>query len=136
MIRLVKKVLCLILSALVLAGCASILSKSDYPVVISSKPDGASFTIRNKSGEVVSNGQTPISVVLKAGSGYFKGEEYEVEFTKPGYRPFKTKIIRNMDNWYLFGNFIFGGLIGWVIVDPLTGAMWSLDDLNVILLEA
>ncbi|MDY5520178.1 hypothetical protein, partial [Campylobacter lanienae] len=24
------------------------------------------------------------------------------------------------------GNFIFGGLLGWLIVDPATGAMWNL----------
>jgi hypothetical protein len=28
--------------------------------------------------------------------------------------------------WYLVGNFFFGGLIGWLIIDPLTGAMWTL----------
>ena len=32
---------------------------------------------------------------------------------------------------YLFGNIPLGGLIGWVIVDPITGAMWTLEDLNV-----
>lgn len=28
--------------------------------------------------------------------------------------------------WYLVGNIFIGGLIGWLIVDPLTGAMWTL----------
>jgi hypothetical protein len=32
----------------------------------------------------------------------------------------------SMNPWYI-GNIIFGGLIGLVIVDPLTGAMWTLD---------
>ena len=27
---------------------------------------------------------------------------------------------------YLVGNFFIGGLIGWLVVDPLTGAMWTL----------
>ena len=30
------------------------------------------------------------------------------------------------NGWYLAGNFIFGGLLGWLIVDPATGAMWNL----------
>ena len=25
-------------------------------------------------------------------------------------------------------NVIFGGLIGWLIIDPATGAMWTLED--------
>jgi hypothetical protein len=35
------------------------------------------------------------------------------------------KIKSKIDGWY-FGNLIFGGLIGLVIVDPLTGSMWTL----------
>jgi hypothetical protein len=31
-----------------------------------------------------------------------------------------------LDGWYI-GNIIFGGLIGFLIVDPATGAMWKLD---------
>lgn len=32
-----------------------------------------------------------------------------------------------MDGWYI-GNLLFGGLIGMLIVDPATGAMYKLDD--------
>ncbi len=28
--------------------------------------------------------------------------------------------------WYLLGNLFIGGLIGWLIVDPATGAMYTL----------
>lgn len=28
--------------------------------------------------------------------------------------------------WYIAGNFFFGGIIGWFIVDPQTGAMYTL----------
>jgi len=33
--------------------------------------------------------------------------------------------------WYVAGNFVFGGLIGWLIVDPLTGGMWTISPENV-----
>jgi hypothetical protein len=32
-----------------------------------------------------------------------------------------------MDGWYI-GNILFGGVIGFLIVDPATGAMWKLGD--------
>jgi hypothetical protein len=37
--------------------------------------------------------------------------------------------------WYLGGNLLFGGSIGYLIVDPVTGAMWTLapEDINVTL---
>lgn len=49
-----------------------------------------------------------------------------------------------MSYWFgIAGNFLFGGFIGWLIVDPATGGMWALsakdgqdvENLNVILLE-
>jgi hypothetical protein len=35
-----------------------------------------------------------------------------------------------INGWYV-GNIVFGGLIGWLIVDPLTGAMWTLNTEHV-----
>ena len=32
-----------------------------------------------------------------------------------------------VDSWY-FGNILFGGLIGMLIIDPATGAMWKLPE--------
>ncbi len=38
-----------------------------------------------------------------------------------------TRLEATLDGWYI-GNIIFGGLIGFLIVDPLTGAMWKLPE--------
>ena len=37
-----------------------------------------------------------------------------------------VQIQGKLDGWY-FGNLLFGGLIGMVIVDPITGAMYRLE---------
>lgn len=114
-----------------LSGCATIISKNLYPVKISSKPDGAEITIKNKSGAVVYTGTTPTTITLKTRAGYFQGENYEVSFKKDGFAPHSALIERGVDGFYLVGNLIIGGLVGWIIVDPLTGAMWTLNDLHV-----
>lgn len=114
-----------IIVALLVTGCASIVSKSSYPVVITSSPDQANFTITNKSGMNVHSGKTPSTVTLKSGCGYFKGETYNIAFQKDGYSSDSATIDSSMDGWYV-GNIIFGGLIGILIVDPVTGAMWKL----------
>lgn len=36
----------------------------------------------------------------------------------------------NLNPWY-FGNLLFGGFIGFLIVDPATGAMWKIEDTMV-----
>lgn len=109
-----------------ITGCASIVSNSAYPVAISSQPDQADITIVDGTGKTVYRGQTPTTVSLKAGAGFFSGENYTVTFEKAGYAQRTAQIERGLDGWYLAGNLLFGGLIGWFIVDPATGAMWTL----------
>lgn len=120
------KKLVLIGGALVaLSGCSSIVSKSEYAVAITSKPETASFVVVNKAGQQVHSGVTPSTITLSSSSGYFKGETYTVTFKKDGY-PDKTFTMKSsVDGWY-FGNIVFGGLIGMLIVDPATGAMYNL----------
>ena len=129
--KIIKPFFFIVLIFLFMAGCASIVSKSQYPVNISSQPQEADITIVNRSGEAVFSGTTPTTVTLKASAGFFKGENYTVTFKKEGFAPHTAQIERGLDGWYLAGNILIGGLIGWFIVDPATGAMWTLEDLNV-----
>ncbi|WNW13526.1 hypothetical protein RRX38_20970 [Pseudomonas sp. DTU_2021_1001937_2_SI_NGA_ILE_001] len=119
---------CLLAAALVgLGGCASIVSESRTPVSINSYPAGAAYQITNEDGALIHSGVTPDQVTLKAGAGYFDGETYKVTFKKDGYTENSSVINTSMNGWY-WGNILFGGLIGMLIVDPLTGAMYKLPD--------
>ena len=129
--------LLLIVVSLVSSGCATIASKSTYPVLIESEPAGAMVKVENKQGKILHTGTTPLTVTLKAGDGFWKGQNYSVTFNKPGYQPQVAKIHRGLDGWYLGGNLLLCvgvlGPIGYLIVDPATGAMWTLRDLKVTL---
>lgn len=107
-------------------GCASIVTKSSYPVTINSMPSEAKIEITDKKGIVVYTGYTPSTVKLKAGSGFFGKARYQVKFTKEGYESKVSPIEFKLDGWY-FGNILFGGFIGMLIVDPATGAMYKLE---------
>jgi len=109
-----------------LAGCATIFSDDDYTVSVQSTPAGADFVISDRQGVEVHRGTTPEQVRLEADAGYFRPARYTLRFSSPGH-PETTRVLRGkIDGWY-FGNILLGGLIGGVIVDPLTGAMWKLD---------
>ncbi|NOT54409.1 MAG: hypothetical protein HOP18_07380 [Deltaproteobacteria bacterium] len=114
--------------SMVVWGCASIVGKSAYPVAITSQPDQADISITDESGKTIFTGKTPTTVTLNTKAGYFSGKDYTVTFTKPGYAKHTAHIRRGVSGWYIAGNLVFGGLIGWLIVDPLTGAMWTLDE--------
>ena len=120
-----------------MTGCASIMSGTSQVVKISSEPEEAEMVITNKAGEVVTKAQTPTLVNLKKSRGYFKGETYTVKLEKKGYQSQYFVVDSQPNGWYLAGNLVFGGLIGWFAVDPATGAMFSLspDEINVKLVK-
>ena len=63
---------------------------------------------------------------LKAGSGFFGKARYQVTYTKNGYETKTVPVEFKLDGWY-FGNILLGGLIGMLIIDPATGAMYKLE---------
>ncbi|WP_372881389.1 hypothetical protein [Psychromonas sp.] len=115
------------LSLVLLSGCSSIVSDSKYSVAIASSPSEANFTLKNRKGLTIHSGRTPTSISLNASSGFFKGETYTLVLNKEGYEEKTVEINSSVDGWY-FGNILFGGLIGLLIVDPATGAMFKLPE--------
>ena len=112
--------------SILLSGCASIVSKSDYPVTFISNPNGANIIVKDIDRKEVYKGTTPATLTLPASSGFFQGARYNIIVSKEGYNTTQQTLKSGIDLWYLLGNFIFGGLIGYIIVDPLTSAMFTL----------
>lgn len=115
-------------ACLCLTACASIVSKSQYPVTITSNPSGVKFDLKKENGTLISTGVTPQTVSLDSSNGYFKPAKYVIDFTGNG----ATRTVplnASINGWY-FGNILLGGagiVIGMLVLDPATGAMWRLD---------
>lgn len=121
-----KKALIAIAIATSLSGCATIIGSTTQPLTIKSTPEGANVVVINRAGEKIHSGVAPMTVTLNRGAGYFKPEIYTIKFDKEGYESKEVVVTGQVNGWY-FGNIIFGGLIiGMLIVDPNTGAMYSL----------
>lgn len=114
------------LLALLFSGCATIISGRNYNIPLESNVQGASVKIYRGS-EVVKNSFTPGVVMLPAGGPFFRRYSYKFEFSKAGYETASVERGAGFNPWYV-GNVIFGGWIGLLLVDPLSGAMWRLDD--------
>jgi len=120
----------------VFVGCASIIGKGGAEILnIRSTPEQATVAVADESGAKIFEGKTPTTVPLEKKKGYFSGKTYTVTISMSGFADKVIVVDTKTNGWYLGGNIIFGGLIGWFIVDPLTGAMWTLDtnELNVAL---
>lgn len=115
-----------------LAGCASIVDGGPQTLSIRSNPADATLSVYDlRKGDKILNVGTPFTATLERGAGYFKKARYRVVIEKEGYEPKEVVIEGTATGWYILGNLVFGGLIGWLIVDPATGAMWKLEPSEV-----
>ncbi len=113
------------LSLTSLAGCATIAGSTSYPVTVNSSPSEAKFLISNKAGQEMHSGTTPATVSLKSSAGFFSGEKYTVKYAKAGFNDGLSTVDSQISGWY-FGNILFGGILGLLLIDPASGAMWEL----------
>ena len=118
----------------ILSGCASIVSDNKEIVSINSSPQEAEIIITDENHNEIYRGKTPTTVTLNTSDGYFDGQEYTISFRKDGYEAHTLTVGSRINGWYV-GNIVFGGFIGLLVVDPLTGAMWALesDDVDIAL---
>ena len=122
-----KRVFAASVVAFALSGCASIFNGQTQAVTIRSAPEGAGVAVSNRAGEKIHTGTAPVTLTLKRGAGYFKAETYTVLLSKEGFADKELTIVGTVSGWYI-GNILFGGLIGMLAVDPITGGMYTFPD--------
>lgn len=128
------KKLFLFLTICIVAGfisaCATIMRDNSQAIPIKANVEKVDIKITNKAGEVIFEGQTPTTITLKtaAKGGYFNPEKYIIVASKDGFQTQSKVIDWHVSGWYWAGNFVIGGILGYLIIDPLTGDMYYLDE--------
>jgi hypothetical protein len=113
--------------AISLSGCATIMGSPTQTLPISSTPSDAKVVIVDEAGTEVFSGSTPTSVTLNKSTGrYWGGKSFKVTISKAGFKTQVIPVTSSPNGWYIAGNFVFGGLIGWFAVDPMNGNMYTL----------
>jgi uncharacterized protein YceK len=108
-----KKFLLLAIPLIVIAGCATIMTGTKQQVGFSSTPSGGSVMVDNSE-----KGVTPVVLKLSRKSNH------TVKIAVPGYKPYEMTITRGTNGW-VWGNLVFGGLIG-LVVDAISGGIYKL----------
>jgi hypothetical protein len=112
--------LSLVVLAIPMSACATLVGGgTNQGVSINSEPSGASFTVKSSSGIQMATGRTPQTVTLP------RKNEYQIEFSVPGYRTQSLPLTKGVNGW-VFGNFIFGWIPGFII-DFATGSANKLE---------
>ena len=110
------------------SGCASVVSKAEYDVAITTNAPHAEVTVRNpQSGFVIASGEAPYTVNLKSSDGFFSSASYMFEVKDLETNKKQIRIINGSLCPWFFGNFFLGGIIG-MGIDGATGAMYELDE--------
>lgn len=94
-------------------GCATIMHGTAEDIGLSSTPTNARVMVDNH--EV---GKTPTVVKLS------RKDNHIVRMELDGYQPFEATITRGTSGW-VWGNLVFGGLIG-LVVDATSGGLYKL----------
>lgn len=124
----IGKIVSVLLVSLALVSCATIVGKSGPETLnVRSTPDQARIVITDETGVKIFDGKAPTILSLEKKKGFFSGKKYSVALSKEGFKDRIISVNTRVGGWYIGGNLLFGGLIGWLIVDPATGAMWTLD---------
>lgn len=114
------RTICTVAFALAVNGCATILGGgSSQAVGITSEPVGARFTVRSSSGIQMASGAAPQTVTLP------RKNEYQIEFTAPGYQPQTTALTKGVNGW-IWGNLVVGWIVGFAI-DFISGSAYKLE---------
>jgi hypothetical protein len=108
-----------------IGGCATIVHNGPRQISVASTPPGAKVSIYDRSNRLVQVSTTPFLATLPTKFAYFKGQDYRLVFELPAYATAQVHLQTTVSRWY-YGNLLFGGLLGLVIVDPSTGAMFNL----------
>lgn len=94
-------------------SCGTIIQSSTQQVGFSSNPGNASVTINGQN-----HGNTPMIIDLK------RKDSHMVVIELEGYQPYETSLTRRTSGW-VWGNLVFGGLIG-LVIDASAGGMYKL----------
>ncbi len=129
-----KKILQFLLVGAVSAmftGCATMTrDESEGQIVqFDSKPEFATIFIRDANeNQLIYKGQTPVRLDLKTKHKFWRGKTYKVTVSKDGYDDVVFLLKPRASVEYGAGNAALTGLglFGWLVVDPMSGAMWNL----------
>jgi hypothetical protein len=118
--------LCVFVGSLGLFSCATVRQSVPEPVTITSEPPDARVTITDlRTHQLLVRASTPVVAPLARHAGYMRPARYQVTVEKPGYQPYVLLLQAELEKEY-FGNFVAGGPLGFLVIDPLTGAMYAL----------
>jgi hypothetical protein len=90
-------------------------------------PSSIAVSAIDTDGQRVCEGMTPLVIPQKRPGPDFKAEQYCIVFESQGEQKGIWLSASIAAGWYLAGDNSCGGFIDLLIIDPLSGAIWTVD---------
>lgn len=112
-LKITTKFMLAIFTITSLVSCATIMHGTRQSIGIASNPTNANVWV-----DRVHVGQTPLFVEMS------RKDNHVVRVELEGYQPYEATFSRQLSGW-VFGNIIFGGVIG-LAIDAISGGLYML----------
>ena len=127
-----SKIVCkafLLILIIGLTGCATIVSKSRYSISVKANEPDTIVKVYDEKNVPVTWTKAPGTITVDAHAGMFSSAKYRFVFEKPGFETDESIVKAKMDPCYWINLIcLYSAPVGMLLVDPLSGAMWSFDE--------
>ena len=114
-LKLVLRSTALLMIAVVMVGCASIISGTSQEVTVNSIPPGATVKVNG-----MNQGFTSVTLDLK------RNKNHTIRIEMEGYQPYEVALRRELNDW-MYGNCACGFLgVPGLVIDIMDGANYTL----------
>ena len=118
-----------------LGGCASVVSGDVERVRVITYPSEAVVTVTDDRGYLLYKGVTPANISMRKSPGFFERQDFNMLIERERYESVYMALQGVTSSWYVAGNALLLptgiGLLGWLVIDPYTGAMWTYEPHHV-----
>lgn len=111
----------IILSVLV-SACSSMDSSVAY--MREAAKDRPQLTVTDEKNQLIFQGVSPADIQLNRLTANGKDKSYNLEVTLKGVITHNIPIKHNHEGWFISGNLASKGPVGWLVVNPLNGALF------------
>lgn len=116
-----------VICTLFITACSSIINGSTQTLSVEAEPNTALIQLFDSDHELIAEDTGTLELEVERGKGYYSGASYTLEISFDGYDTQIIDIQPKPDDWYVGGNLLIASVMGYLVVDPLTGGMWAIE---------
>lgn len=114
--------ICSIILSVLVSACSSMDSSVAYMRM--APKDRPQLTVTDEKNQLIFQGASPADVQLNMLTANGKDKSYNLEVAIKGVITHNIPLKHNQEGWFIAGNLVSKGPVGWLVVNPRNGALY------------